>query len=116
MTSFGYRPFNSPQHIITARDGSLWFTDPPSGADSGIRPPPQLPAHVYRFDLETASSRVLVDGLQRPTGLCFDPTEQTLYVTDVGIAGGEGEDVGPNRYAAPCARLPSRTRLKLSLV
>lgn len=96
MTSFGYRPFNSPQHVTAARDGSLWFTDPPAGADSGIRPQPQLPAHVYRFDLQTANLRVLVDGLQRPMGLCFDSTEQTLYVTDVGIANGEG-DVGSNR-------------------
>lgn len=96
VTSFGYRPFNSPQHVTTARDGALWFTDPPSGADSGIRPRPQLPAHVYRFDPETASLRVLVDGLQRPMGLCLDPTEQTLYVTDVGIAAGEG-DMSPNR-------------------
>ena len=34
----------------------------------------------------TGDIRVVADGFDRPTGLCFSPDEKTLYVTDTGAA------------------------------
>lgn len=85
VTSFGSRPFNSPQQAAASRDGSIWFTDSSLGFGKETRPSPQLPNHVYRYDPKSAGSlRVMADGFEMPTGLCFCPDEETLYVTDVG--------------------------------
>ncbi|KAK8118524.1 uncharacterized protein PG998_003150, partial [Apiospora kogelbergensis] len=85
VTSFGSRPFNSPQQAAASRDGSIWFTDSSLGFGKETRPSPQLPNHVYRYDPESAGSlRVMADGFEMPTGLCFCPDEEILYVTDVG--------------------------------
>jgi gluconolactonase len=76
------RPFNSLNDVFVTSDGALWFTDPPYGYTQGIRPAPQLPAQVYRFDPVSGSIRVVADGLQRPNGITFSPDEQTAYLTD----------------------------------
>lgn len=92
ITSFGSRPFNSPQQVTVSRDGSIWFTDPPIGFEKEIRPSPQLPGHLYRYDPELAGGlRVVGDGFGAPTGLCFSPDEETLYVTDVGAKQDSGD-------------------------
>ncbi|KAK7957096.1 smp-30 gluconolaconase lre-like region containing protein [Apiospora aurea] len=92
ITSFGSRPLNSPQQATVSRDGAIWFTDPPLGFAKEIRPSPQLPSHVYRYDPELAGSlRVVADGFGTPTGLCFSPDEDTLYITDVGAPRDSGD-------------------------
>ncbi|KAK7928191.1 hypothetical protein PG985_005189 [Apiospora marii] len=94
ITSFGSRPFNSPQQVTVSRDGSIWFTDPLIGFEKEIRPSPQLPGHVYRYNPELAGGvRVVGDGFGAPTGLCFSPDEETLYVTDIGTKRNSGGDL-----------------------
>ncbi|KAK8079570.1 smp-30 gluconolaconase lre-like region containing protein [Apiospora hydei] len=92
VTSFGSRPLNSPQQANVSRDGAIWFTDPPLGFAKEIRPSPQLPSHVYRYDPELAGGlRVVADGFGAPTGLCFSPDEDTLYITDAGAPRDSGD-------------------------
>ncbi|KAK8091124.1 Calcium-dependent phosphotriesterase [Apiospora phragmitis] len=92
VTSFGSRPLNSPQQATVASDGSIWFTDPPLGFAKEIRPPPQLPSHVYRYDPELVGGlRVMADGFGAPTGLCFSPDEEMLYITDAGAQRDSGD-------------------------
>jgi len=74
-------PFNSLNDVVVARDGAIWFTDPPYGYEQGFRGRPQLPAMVYRFDPESRSVRAMADGFGRPNGLAFDPSGTVLYVT-----------------------------------
>lgn len=90
LTSYHGVPYNSPNDVVVARDGSIWFTDPPYGAEQGYRPPPALPPHVYRFDPATGAVRAVADGLGHPNGLCFSPDERTLYVTDTDKVHGSG--------------------------
>lgn len=94
ITSFHDRPFNSPNDVVVHSDGSLWFTDPIYGSEQGIRPPPQLPNQVYRFDPQTGGIRAIADGFGRPNGICFSPDEQTLYVTDTDWIHGDGTTDG----------------------
>jgi gluconolactonase len=84
LSGFFERSFNSVNDVVVADDGAIWFTDPCYGFEQGIRPSPQLPNQVYRFDPDSRDCRVVADGFDRPNGLCFDPEEEILYVTDTG--------------------------------
>jgi gluconolactonase len=86
---FDGRRFNSPNDIVCAGDGSLWFSDPSFGIDSdweGDRAPSELPHAVYRLPADDAAGggllqRVIAD-LAAPNGLAFSPDERVLYVVE----------------------------------
>jgi gluconolactonase len=81
---FDGKRLNSPNDIICARDGSIWFTDPPFGILGdweGERAPPELPEAVYRIDPTGEVHQVLTD-LAGPNGLAFSPDESVLYVVE----------------------------------
>lgn len=84
VTSFMGRQFNSPNDVVVLpSDGcSIWFTDPSYGSSQGIRPAPQLPNQVYRYDPATNTTRVMADGFLQPNGLAFNADGSILYVTD----------------------------------
>ena len=76
---------NSPNDIVCARDGSLWFTDPPfgiSGHWEGLPASPELPQGVYRIDGASGALQRVIDDLAGPNGLAFSPDEQQLYVIE----------------------------------
>jgi gluconolactonase len=77
-------PLNSPNDIVAARDGSIWFTDPSYGFLQGFRPQPQVGDYVYRFDPATGRIEVVADSFDKPNGLAFSPDESLLYVGDSG--------------------------------
>ena len=86
VDSFYGRPFNSVNDVVVHSDGSVWFTDPTYGFEQEIRPPPQLPSQVYRFDPKTKSIRAMADGFGHPNGISFSPDEKIVYVTDTDAA------------------------------
>ncbi|PYH41073.1 SMP-30/gluconolactonase/LRE family protein [Aspergillus saccharolyticus JOP 1030-1] len=91
LTSFYSRPFNSPNDVVVhPTDGGIYFTDPTYGSIQGLRPAPQLPNQVYRFDPVSGNVRVVADGFVKPNGLSFSPDGRVLYVTDTGYALGNG--------------------------
>jgi gluconolactonase len=75
-------PLNSPNDVVVASDGAIWFTDPSYGYLQGFRPPPQLPDAVYRFDPEAGLLDRVADDFEKPNGLAFSPDGRTLYVGD----------------------------------
>ncbi|PKX90194.1 SMP-30/gluconolactonase/LRE family protein [Aspergillus novofumigatus IBT 16806] len=98
--SFHGIPFNSVNDVVVhSLDSSIWFTDPQYGFHQGIRPQPQLPNQVYRYDPRNGSIRAVADGFVRPNGLCFSPGLDTLYVTDTGAI--HGSPSVPNDPAGP---------------
>ncbi|KAK2017800.1 calcium-dependent phosphotriesterase [Colletotrichum eremochloae] len=90
VSSFHGRAFNSVNDVVVHSDGSLWFTDPIYGYEQGIRPSPQLPNQVYRYDPIHGSIRAMADGFGRPNGICFSPDEKIVYVTDTDWIHGDG--------------------------
>jgi gluconolactonase len=73
------RRLNSPNDLVHASDGTLYFTDPPFGLpDESER---ELPfSGVYRVrDGEIA---VVTDELKGPNGIALSPDEHWLYVGD----------------------------------
>jgi gluconolactonase len=90
VADFRGLPLNSPNDIVVARDGAIWFTDPAYGALQGFRPPPQLPDAVHRVDPATGSHTIVATGFDKPNGLVFSPDERVLYVGDSGADRGTG--------------------------
>jgi gluconolactonase len=83
---FGGKPLNSPNDVIVAPDGTIWFTDPHYGILSdyeGFRSSQELPCAVYRLDPSGGIEAVITD-MACPNGLAFSPDESRLYVADTG--------------------------------
>lgn len=84
----GYRGkrLNSPNDVIVARDGTVWFTDPHYGIITdyeGFRGAEELPCSVYRLSSDGTLEAVITD-MACPNGLAFSPDESLLYVADTG--------------------------------
>ena len=86
--SYQGKRLNSPNDVICKSDGSIWFTDPPYGIQTdyeGGKQTQELPARVYRLDVESGDLTVVADDMQGPNGLCFSPDESLLYVSETGL-------------------------------
>ena len=81
---FDGKRLNSPNDVVCARDGSVWFTDPSFGIGSwyeGDAAAQELPHAVYRIAGDGKLHQVLND-LKGPNGLAFSPDESELYVVE----------------------------------
>lgn len=76
------RRLNSPNDLVFAADGGLYFTDPPFGLpDTFDDPGKELPFQgVYRLGPDGRLT-LLVDDLRAPNGIDFSPDGRTLYVS-----------------------------------
>lgn len=78
------RELNSPNDVVVATDGTLYFTDPSYGRMEGFGVPREQELDfqgVYRLDPDGDLS-LLADDFVQPNGLCFSPDESLLYVND----------------------------------
>jgi gluconolactonase len=90
VDQWGGLRLNSPNDVVVAADGAIWFTDPSYGHLQGFRPEPQVGDFVYRWDPVTDRLAVVADGFDKPNGLAFSPDASVLYVTDSGANQAEG--------------------------
>lgn len=77
---------NSPNDVIVAHDGGIWFSDPHYGIMTdyeGFRAEQEQPCAVYRVDPSGAVQAMVTD-MACPNGLAFSPDESLLYVADTG--------------------------------
>ena len=83
---------NSPNDVVVASNGSIWFTDPTYGIGGyyeGLKAEPEQEKHnVYRVDPQNGTVTVVVDDFVQPNGICLSPDEKKLYVIDSGITHG----------------------------
>lgn len=84
------RRLNSPNDVVVARDGSIWFTDPPYGIHhSGAQGHPGEEeyggCHVFRHDERAGTTDAVATDLWHPNGLAFSPDESVLYVSDTSV-------------------------------
>ena len=82
LDNYHGRLFNSLNDVVVHSDGSIWFTDPTYGFEQQIRPRPELPNQVYRYDPGSGDVRAIADSFGRPNGICFSPDERTVYISD----------------------------------
>lgn len=84
------KQLNSPNDVVVASDGAVWFTDPTYGIDSdyeGFKSQPEIDGcYVYRVDPDTGVASIVADDFVRPNGLAFSPDESRLYIVDSGAS------------------------------
>lgn len=77
---------NSPNDVVVAADGTIWFTDPPYGIistrEGRIADPEYGGCYVFRFDEQRGELTPVVTDMVHPNGLAFSPDERVLYVSD----------------------------------
>lgn len=82
---YGGHRLNSPNDLVEAADGAIWFTDPAYGIDSDYEGhaavPEQDGCHVYRV-VPGEQPSLVADDFDRPNGLAFSLDGTTLYVSD----------------------------------
>ena len=79
---FEGRRLNSPNDIVVAADGGVWFSDPVFGINGfyeGEKAEPELTPAVYRIDPSGTVAR-MTDDVAGPNGLAFSPDGRTLYL------------------------------------
>ncbi|WBH18326.1 SMP-30/gluconolactonase/LRE family protein [Sphingomonas radiodurans] len=78
---FAGKRFNSPNTVVVARNGAIYFTDPPYG----LKDPDRSPLReldfqgVYRLDPD-GRVHLLEGDHRRPNGIALSPDERTLYL------------------------------------
>jgi gluconolactonase len=101
VDSFEGKRLNSPNDLVVASDGAVWFTDPPYGILSdytGTKADSEIGRNcVFRIDPGTGDLSVATDSLVKPNGLAFSPDESILYVADSGSSHQPG---GPHEIVA----------------
>jgi gluconolactonase len=78
------QPLNSPNDVVVASNGAIYFTDPPYGLQDyyGVARPQDLAFQgVYRI-APSGELRLVADDFAAPNGLAFSPDETRLYVDD----------------------------------
>ncbi len=89
---------NSPNDVVVHKDGGIWFTDPPYGAQpyeggATLAVHRELPTNVYRVDPSGRMDLVIPEEqVPDPNGLAFSPDFRRLYVASTGKGPG---DTGP---------------------
>ena len=81
------KELNSPNDIVCAANGDIYFSDPPYGRVEyyGVPRPQQLSFQgVYRVGPDAKSPDLLVDDFDKPNGLCFSLDGRRLFINDTG--------------------------------
>jgi gluconolactonase len=80
------RELNSPNDVIVAKDGQIYFTDPNYGRTHSPRavprPQPQSFQGVFRLDPDSRLLTLLADDFDQPNGLALSLDERQLFVSD----------------------------------
>ena len=79
------KEINSPNDVVVRSDGSIYFSDPPSGRalPHGLPRERQLDFQgVFRIPPDGGELHLVLDDMDTPNGLCFSPDESLLYIND----------------------------------
>jgi gluconolactonase len=81
------KELNSPNDIVCAANGDIYFTDPPYGRVEyyGVPRAQELSFQgVYRVGSDPRSPDLLVDDFDKPNGLCFSLDARRMFINDTG--------------------------------
>jgi gluconolactonase len=99
--------FNSPNDVVVARSGAIYFTDPTYGFAAGPDSPLRELDVMGLYRLDPDGEVTLLDGTQRfPNGVGLSPDERTLYLS-------RSDDAAPVvlAYALDARGLPTGSRV-----
>lgn len=70
--------FNSPNDLVIAKSGTIFFTDPPYGLKKGEAP--ELPQHGVYSVTPAGKVSLVISDIRFPNGIALSPDQKTLYV------------------------------------
>ena len=79
---FEGKRFNSPNDLVLARDGAIYFTDPPWGLKGDWTSPYRQTDYSGVYRLGTDNVVTMIDKTVEPNGIGLSPDGRTLYATD----------------------------------
>jgi len=83
---FEGKRLNSPNGVVVAKDGTVFFTDPPFGLKPPYGPVERAAeldfAGVYRLDRTSGQISLVSRDLKYPNGIVLSADERTLFVND----------------------------------
>ena len=85
---FEGKRFNSPNDATVAKNGDIYFTDPPYGLEGIATSPLRELTHAGVYKISAADGKVslLTKDYNFPNGICMSPDEKTLYVASTDSA------------------------------
>lgn len=75
------RLLNSPNDVVLAKDGSIYFTDPPYGLKNQVLHPAHFQPYAGVYCYQNNTTSLISTDLRYPNGICFSNNEQFLYVS-----------------------------------
>ena len=84
LDSFEGKELNSPNDLVYAPDGSLWFTDPPYGLLGQDKDPAKELSFNGVFRYFHGKLTAPIRDLSRPNGIGFSADGKTLYISNSG--------------------------------
>lgn len=81
-SSFEGKRLNSPNDLVLARDGAIYFTDPPWGLKGDWGSPYRQTDYSGVYRLGTDNVVTMIDKTIEPNGIGLSPDGRTLYATD----------------------------------
>ena len=85
VSHYDGKRLNSPNDVVGAKNGDLYFTDPPYGLrqPDGTFAPGETPFNgVYRIAASDGSLTLVVDDFERPNGIVISNDGRLLYIDD----------------------------------
>jgi gluconolactonase len=82
LDEFEGKRFNSPNDMVFAPDGSLWFTDPPYGLVAQDKDPAKELKFNGVFRYAHGKLTAAIENLTRPNGIGFTADGKTLYISN----------------------------------
>jgi gluconolactonase len=103
--SYEGKRFNSPNDLVVARNGDVYFTDPPFGLAGVQKSPLRELTYTGVFRVSPGDQVHLIADNLFPNGIALSPDNRTLYVTDttgwVAIdLDGSGKPAGQRQFVA----------------
>ncbi|HEY4076736.1 MAG TPA: SMP-30/gluconolactonase/LRE family protein [Rhizomicrobium sp.] len=82
LSRYEGKRLNSPNDLVFARDGALWFTDPPFGLPKMDADPKKELKFNAVFRYAGGKLTPVITDLKAPNGIGFSPDGKTLYVSN----------------------------------
>lgn len=79
-SEYAGKKLNSPNDVVVAKNGNIYFTDPPYGLKKGDADSTKQLAFNGVYLLKNNNLYLIDSTLYRPNGIALSPDEKTLYV------------------------------------
>jgi gluconolactonase len=82
-SSYNGKKFNSPNDVVYAKNGNLYFTDPPYGLEKGVKDSTkELPFQGVFLVKPGGKSQLVTDKVSYPNGIALSPDDKYLYISN----------------------------------